>query len=188
MVGTGQWGQSLPSGLFCAIYRDTCITWVRSSACCCFHRDPRGISIERLQLQRQQKSTSKAYSIHLFHFILCLRRKVWGWNYDAGELCCAEVIWGVFFVPLHSQFGEVSQGRITPELKLMVSDDKLSHIWASTIHSLSHLCNYREWINTCSQELSGRGPALSCLNPGRCTAQPWPVSLWAGDHGLDAYY
>lgn len=46
----------------------------------------------------------------------------------AGELSCAEVIWGVFFIPLHRQLGEVSQGRITLELKLMVSDDKLSHI------------------------------------------------------------
>lgn len=41
---------------------------------------------------------------------------------------CAVVIWGVFFIFLHSQFGEVSQGRITLELKLMVADDKLSHI------------------------------------------------------------
>lgn len=41
---------------------------------------------------------------------------------------CAEVIWGVLFTPLHSQSGEVSQGRITLELKFMVPDDKLSHI------------------------------------------------------------
>lgn len=41
---------------------------------------------------------------------------------------CAVVLWGVFFLSLHSQFGEVSQGRITLELKLTVADDELSRI------------------------------------------------------------
>lgn len=70
-----------------------------------------------------------------------------------GELSCAEVIWGVFFIPLHRQFGEVSQGRITLELKLMVSDDKLKLYIAEPQMWLFHLRNYREGINTCSQEL-----------------------------------
>lgn len=117
MVGTGQWGQSLPSGLFCAIYRDTRITWVRSSACCCFHRDPRGISIERLQLQRQQKSTSEAYSIHLFplHFVPeteSVRLELWCWRAVLGSS-------GVCFLsPFIANLGRLGREEYNPGVEI----------------------------------------------------------------------
>lgn len=145
-------GRHRTVGTMVAIWPVLCNPWRHRVTCS--RSSPAAVSIETPEESAprdsnytgSRKAPQKAYSIHLFPFILCSRQSV------RLELrCCTEVIWGVVFI---SFTGRLFQGRITLELKLMVSDDKLSHIPASATHS--HLCSPGEGINTCSQELSGR--------------------------------